>query len=189
MNDHTESTIEARYSGDLWDDIWQQLNQAVTDPRHQWRRPVAATVDERGLPRARTLVLRGVDQQRKKLFFYTDHRSPKSSQLSNTPYAALVFFDPLLNWQLRIEADIRVLCSGPEVEKAWQDVRHRASAADYLSLDAPGSPLSNEERLPPGQHALGIMEASVREMDWLELSRDGHVRALVSEADVCWLVP
>jgi pyridoxamine 5'-phosphate oxidase len=49
-----------------------------------------ATATKAGMPSARMVVLRGVDERG--FVFYTDYRSAKSRELAENPNAALVFF-------------------------------------------------------------------------------------------------
>jgi pyridoxamine 5'-phosphate oxidase len=59
-----------------------------------------ATVDERGAPDARMVVLRGVDERG--FAFYTSHGSPKGRDLDRDPRAALVFHWNELERQVRV---------------------------------------------------------------------------------------
>jgi len=59
-----------------------------------------ATVKPDGTPAARMVLLKGVDHG---LRFYTNLKSPKAQQLRHNPYAAVVFFWPELERQVRIE--------------------------------------------------------------------------------------
>lgn len=59
-----------------------------------------ATVREDGTPSARMVLLKGIDHGFR---FYTNLNSPKAQELRKNPYAALVFFWPELERQVRIE--------------------------------------------------------------------------------------
>ena len=169
--------------------IWQQLEQAVTCREHAWRIPVLANVDGRGLPQARTVVLRGVDATSQQLRIFTDHRSPKALAFASRPQAVLVFWSGVLSWQLRVVVDVRIETGGPLVDEGWERLSRTAAAADYLSTQAPGSPIQSDSTQSAGEHALGIMIAHVRSIDWLELSAQGHRRARLTDEDFQWLVP
>jgi pyridoxamine 5'-phosphate oxidase len=57
---------------------------------------IVGTLDERGDPRARTVLCRGVDTLRGALFFYTNRDSAKGRQLAGRARASTVFYwDPL----------------------------------------------------------------------------------------------
>jgi pyridoxamine 5'-phosphate oxidase len=59
-----------------------------------------ATASEEGAPSARTVLLKGFDERG--FVFFTDYRSRKGVELKNNPRAALVFYWPELERQVRI---------------------------------------------------------------------------------------
>jgi pyridoxamine 5'-phosphate oxidase len=57
---------------------------------------IVGTLDERGHPRARTVLCRGVDAARGALLFYTNRDSAKGRQIAARPNAsAVMYWDPL----------------------------------------------------------------------------------------------
>lgn len=196
--------------------VWSQLVRASLDRHHEWRTPVLASTGLDGIAQARTVVLRQVDSAASHLFFYTDRRSPKVLELSAVPAAMLVFWSRRLSWQLRVRVKIDIAQDGPLVASAWSAVAQSPSAGDYLSGMAPGDRLpeaadipevpggpgrlqpaepqgiptvSAPGNLPSSPHHLAVMRAAVQSIDWLELSRAGHRRALLTDGTVQWLVP
>ena len=174
---------------DIRQRIWVELQRATHDRHHEWRTPVVATVGADGLPGARTVVLRHADVKSASLAFYTDSRSPKVAELQAAPQAALVFWSKRLSWQLRVSARVRVETAGPLLDAAWLRISQSPAAADYLSATAPGSPLCQPNNAPNPQHHLAILIAQVDILDWLELARTGHRRALLTPHCVQWCVP
>jgi len=63
-----------------------------------------ATVDTRGCPHARVVLLRGIE--RRGLVFYTNYQSAKGQELAENPNAAVVLFWPELERQVRVEGKI-----------------------------------------------------------------------------------
>jgi hypothetical protein len=177
--------------------IWKELGRASLDRHHEWRTPVLASADADGLPDARTVVLRQVDAGAGLLTFYTDSRSPKVAQLQAQASAMLVFWSARLSWQLRVRVACSVTTSGPEVDTLWQGVKQSAAAGDYLSPLPPGAVLplgggtadAAEAIVPASMHSFALLRAQVLQMDWLELSRDGHRRAQLSAKTWDWLTP
>jgi hypothetical protein len=177
--------------------IWKELGRASLDRHHEWRTPVLASADADGLPDARTVVLRQVDAGAGLLTFYTDSRSPKVAQLQAKAPAVLVFWSARLSWQLRVRVTCSVITSGPEVEALWQGVKQSAAAGDYLSALPPGALLPQSSGMadapkasvPAPTHSFALLRAQVLQMDWLELSRDGHRRAQLSANTWEWLTP
>lgn len=82
-----------------------------------------ATVDSQGLPHARVVLLKGIDDQG--MVFYTNYHSHKGSELSNVPHAALVFWWPTLARQVRIEGRVEQVSSSES--DAYFASRPRAS--------------------------------------------------------------
>ena len=177
--------------------IWKELGRASLDRHHEWRTPVLASTDANGLADARTVVLRQVDAVAGQLTFYTDSRSPKVAQLHAQASAMLVFWSARLSWQLRVRVACTVITSGPEVEALWQGVSQSAAAGDYLSPRPPGAVLppssgpadAAKANAPAPTHSFALLRAQVLQMDWLALSRDGHLRAQLSADTWAWLTP
>jgi pyridoxamine 5'-phosphate oxidase len=63
-----------------------------------------ATATPDGRPSARLVLLKGVDEQG--FVFYTDYRSRKGEELSANPIAALVFYWPEIDRQVRITGSV-----------------------------------------------------------------------------------
>ncbi|MCZ4223192.1 pyridoxamine 5'-phosphate oxidase [Pedobacter rhodius] len=66
-----------------------------------------ATADKSGKPDARIVLLKGVDEDGFR--FFTNYLSAKGKELKRNPYAALVFFWPDLERQVRIEGTVEKL--------------------------------------------------------------------------------
>lgn len=172
--------------------IWKELGRASQDRHHAWRTPVLATASEDGGVNARTVVLRSVDAGLGTLSVFTDRRSAKVSDLAHWSNAQFVFWSARLHWQLRVRVAVSVQSSGPEVAALWQRVSQSASAHDYLSPVAPGTPLVEADPDAParvGEHHFTLLTAKVTEMDWLELDRAGHRRARIRPDEWQWLTP
>ncbi len=65
-----------------------------------------ATVDADGHPSARMVLLKGVDSG---FVFYSNYTSRKGRALAQTPYAALVFYWPQLERQVRVEGQVETM--------------------------------------------------------------------------------
>lgn len=173
--------------------IWRELGRATQDRHHAWRTPVLSTSNVEGLVNARTVVLRQVDADAKQLHIYTDTRSCKVEELQSQANAVFVFWSARLRWQLRVRVLTTVMTAGPEVERLWERVKQSASAGDYLTIAAPGTPiLSNEKAVSRDDEKtphFALVNARVVEIDWLELARSGHRRARITADDWEWLTP
>jgi len=82
-----------------------------------------ATADKAGRPHARIVLLKGVDKDGFR--FFTNYLSAKGKELKRNPYAALVFFWPELERQVRIEGTVEKL--DKETSEAYFNTRPVAS--------------------------------------------------------------
>lgn len=176
--------------------IWNELCRASLDRHHEWRTPVIATATKDGTVNARTVVLRSVNRNEELLEIYTDSRSSKFTELSQNPSAQFVFWSTRLNWQLRVRTTCTLLSSGPYVDSVWQNVKQSPSSGDYLTLTAPGSAIdptsdqvNHKEQNKELSHYFAVISCKITEIDWLELSRGGHRRAMLKDKQWQWLVP
>ena len=63
-----------------------------------------ATADRQGRPAARIVLLKGIDERG--FVFFTNYESRKGRDLAENPQAALAFFWPLLDRQVRVEGRV-----------------------------------------------------------------------------------
>lgn len=178
---------------EIRDQIWKELRRATQDRHHDWRTPVFATSGLTNAVNARTVVLRAVDSKANKLQIYTDARSSKASEIATQEQAIFVFWSSKLSWQLKVQVRASLITSGSQVQQTWAQVKQTASAKDYLSNFAPGTPITahyqkGEQDQSNSSH-FALVNAEIVDMDWLELARSGHRRAKISHDSWEWLVP
>ncbi|MCX8004319.1 MAG: pyridoxamine 5'-phosphate oxidase [Burkholderiaceae bacterium] len=82
-----------------------------------------ATADAAGRPSARIVLLKGFDARG--FVFFTNYDSRKGSELAANPHAALLFFWPELERQVRIEGEVARV--GADESDAYFDSRPLAS--------------------------------------------------------------
>ncbi len=179
--------------------LWQQLAAATHDKQHAWRHPVLATVDD-GMADARTVILREVDLQQKQLMTFSDDRAAKVRQLLRHPRATMVMWSPALNWQLRCHVLLSLEMTGLAATSRWARIKLTPAAQDYLARLPPGAPRStpgdesdDAGTLPAAdtlkREYFSVINAQVMAIDWLELHREGHRRALFDDQGARWLQP
>ncbi|MDH4654943.1 MULTISPECIES: pyridoxamine 5'-phosphate oxidase [unclassified Pseudomonas] len=78
-----------------------------------------ATVDTEGRPHCRVLLLKGLDERG--FTFFSNYDSAKGDQLSANPFAAMTFFWPALERQVRIEGKVERV--SPAESDAYYQVR------------------------------------------------------------------
>lgn len=88
--------------------IWDGLAAALREEDLPFKVMQAATVGLDGFPNVRTVLLRGVSEQKNLLTFHTDLRSPKSAEPGREPRIALVGVDPVRSRQIRVFGRARI---------------------------------------------------------------------------------
>ena len=178
-------------------EVWQQLVLASQDKQHEWRTPVLATVDGDSAD-ARTVILREVDPHQKQLLSFTDDRAGKVAQLLRHPHGSMVMWSRALGWQLRCRVLLSLEMTGLAATSRWAKIKLTPAAQDYLARLPPGAPLNPAElRETPDAPAAGplkreyfaVVSAQVLSIDWLELHRSGHRRAVFDDRGARWVQP
>lgn len=175
--------------GAIETEIWHQLEQAPGDKQHAWRSPVLATVMGDAAD-ARTVILREVDRPNRRLVTFTDARAAKVAQLTERPRATFVMWSSALAWQLRCRVNLSVETSGLAATSRWVQIKTSPAAQDYLSRNAPGTAIESPDNLatePLERAHFAVVNAEVLAIDWLEIHRDGHRRAVFDAQGARWV--
>jgi hypothetical protein len=138
---------------------------------------VLATVGADGAPRARLLVLRGVDHAGSRLWLHSDARAGKISDIVAEPRVALTFWDPGRMLQLRLEGTAERVRDGDQLEAAWLRVP-ALSRRNYASADPPGGPLGGGGLLADGRRNFAVIMVVARRLEWLWLGAEPHLRGM-----------
>ena len=157
-------------------EVWATLGRAAVDKQSPLRWFTLATVSPDGQPEARTVVLRGVDRSLRRLTLYTDRRAAKVLALTANPTASCHFFDARRMLQYRLVGKAEILTEGPR----WDEHFHRlppTATEDYAALLAPGSVGVSKRDTALAADYFTVVDVTVDSLDWLNLSRDGHLRA------------
>ena len=80
------------------------LNEAISAEVHEPTAMVLSTVSAEGAPSSRVVLLKGIDDG--SMLFYTNYDSRKGRELMQNSRAALLFFWPELERQVRIEGTV-----------------------------------------------------------------------------------
>ena len=141
---------------------------------------------------ARTVILREVDARQKQLLTFTDDRAGKVAQLLRHPRATLVMWSPALGWQLRCRVMLSLEMTGLAATSRWARIKLTPAAQDYLARLPPGAPLDGAVSVAPEplkREYFAVICAQVLAIDWLELQRAGHRRAVFDEHGGRWVQP
>ncbi len=155
----------------------------------------------------RIVVLRGVSQKDKKIWFHSDIRSNKIKVLKSNPLSSLLFYDKSEKIQLRISCNSKINYQNDITEKSWKKTAHMSRQC-YLGKKAPGeistvstSGLSKNvddlkysiEESEIGYKNFCLVENFINSIEWLYLAAKGHRRAYFNlnnnSLEKKWLIP
>lgn len=119
--------------------VWfeQALSSEVMEPNAM----SLATASKQGKPSARTVLLKGFDAQGFR--FFTNYESRKGRELLENPHAALCFFWPELERQVRIEGNVSKISREESI--AYFNERPRLSRLGALASDQSRTIASRKE--------------------------------------------
>lgn len=105
-------------------------------------RMTLATVGKDGMPSARMVLLKQVDTRG--FVFYTNLNSHKAKQLNENPKAALCFYWPSIQRQVRVQGDVEPV-SDEEADSYFHTRPRGSQIGAWASLQS--QPLANEQQL------------------------------------------
>lgn len=171
--------------GACLDELWLRLEQGARDRRSAFHTPTLATVDALGRPRARTVVLRGVDRASAGLRVHCDLRSDKAGEIGAGGRFALHAYDAPAKMQLRIEGGGTLHTDDALTDDAWAGAQ-AMSRVGYGSLPGPGTAIGTggayalpgpEAALRLGRPHFAVLALAAERLDFLTLDRRGNRRA------------
>ncbi|AOJ77614.1 pyridoxamine 5'-phosphate oxidase family protein [Burkholderia ubonensis] len=172
----------------VYDRLWSCLESGVGPQRSPFTMLQAATLGLDGAPKVRTLVLRQVRRAGHVLSFHTDARSEKVAELRRDPRIALIGVDLDALVQIRVEGVASICADEAQRRAVWQASRphtlllYRAPLPPGTPIDAPGhahvAPAPSTASAADGYANFCVLDVAVTRIDWLDLARSGHRRAL-----------
>ena len=155
----------------------------------------------------RMVVLRGIDEKEKKMWFHSDIRSNKIKILKSNSEGTLLFYDKSEKIQLRIFGYTKINYKNDITKKSWEKTVHMSRQC-YLGNEAPGSialqPTSGlasdvdnlkytMKESETGYENFCVIETFIRSIEWLYLAAKGHRRAYFllknNSLEKKWLIP
>ncbi len=114
----SDGLSEAELQADPYDQFLLWFDQAMVTEGENVNGMTLATTTPEGYPSARIVLLKGIDHG---FLFYTNYRSRKGAELEMNPRAAIVFWWPTLNRQVRAEGIVERV--SPENSDAYFESR------------------------------------------------------------------
>jgi pyridoxamine 5'-phosphate oxidase len=175
----------------ILDNIWNNLSQSTDDLAHPWRLPALSSQGLNG-PTVRTVVLRSSDQQKRLITSHTDVRSTKIPSFRKDSRTSWLFYNPITKEQVRANGRAIIQHNNQLTRLAWAKTPLE-NQYNYATLLPPGSKIENptpEQRdatnSPDPYLNFAIIECNITEIDWLQLSSNGHRRALFNWNGDTW---
>ncbi len=169
---------------------WTMLQAGAQSHRHPFHLPVMANPAS-GSFGVRTVVLRQVNTQAKTLGFHTDIRSGKWAEMCRDPRVSWLFYAQEERIQLRLQGIATCYTGDAEARRVWDNSPLHCRRV-YMGEEVPGHPAAAATHgLPPdllqrvpsaaeaeqGWKHFGLVITRIERMEWLKLSRSGHLRA------------
>ena len=190
----------------IYSKIWNLLKTGLQNRDAPFHIPVFICGNE-NKSNGRMVVLRGIDEKEKKIWFHSDIRSNKIKILKSNSEGTLLFYDKSEKIQLRIFGYTKINYKNDMAKKSWGKTAHMSRQC-YLGNKSPGSntlePASGLtsdvenfkytiEESEIGFENFCIVETFIKSIEWLYLAAKGHRRAYFSlknnSLEKKWLIP
>jgi 3-hydroxyisobutyrate dehydrogenase len=192
--------------GKVYSKIWNLLKLGLQNRDAPFHVPVFIC-GNKNKSDGRMVVLRGIDEKEKKIWFHSDIRSNKIKILKSNSEGTLLFYDKSEKIQLRIFGYTKINYKNDMAKESWKKTAHMSRQC-YLGNKAPGSnalePASGLtsdienfkytiEESEIGYENFCIVETFIKSIEWLYLAARGHRRAYFSlknnSLEKKWLIP
>tara|TARA_B100001245_G_C22663180_1_gene324929 strand:- start:4 stop:618 length:615 start_codon:yes stop_codon:yes gene_type:complete len=190
----------------VYSKIWNLLKMGLQNRDAPFHIPVFICSNENRSD-GRIVVLRGIEEKEKKIWFHSDVRSNKVKILKSNSEGTLLFYDKSEKIQLRIFGYTKINYKNDITKKSWGKTAHMSRQC-YLGNKAPGSnaleatsgltsdienfKYTNEES-EIGYENFCVVEIFIKSIEWLYLAAKGHRRAYFSlknnSLEKKWLIP
>ncbi len=150
------------------------VNEAFVVKDHPFRYPTLATVSKNG-PQQRTLVLRAFNPLNWTFTFYTDHRSNKVQELNEDNRAALHFYEPKQQLQMRWLGTVKIEHQNELSTSVLKDIP-MDRRMDYESILAPGADYIENLEKSSAEDNFALLVFKAKSLDYLQLNAEDHLR-------------
>ena len=186
--------------------IWKLLNEGLRNRDASFHIPVFVCGEKNKFD-SRIVVLRGVSETEKKIWFHSDIRSNKVKVLKSNSEANFLFYDKSEKVQLRINGLSKINYKNDITLDSWKKTAHMSRQC-YLGDKAPGSNAAtatsgltedvdnlkySKEESEIGYENFCVIEVFIKSIEWLYLAAKGHRRAYFllknNSLEKKWLIP
>ena len=190
----------------IYSKVWDLLNFGLKNRDAPFHIPVFICSGI-GESDGRIVVLRGINEVEKKIWFNTDIRSNKIKILKLNPKGIFLFYDKSEKIQLRISVKIKINYKNDITKSSWGKTAHMSRQC-YLGDKAPGTDITTGtsgltedidnykytiEESENGYKNFCVIECFLENIEWLYLAAKGHRRASFNLKNKLiekkWLIP
>ncbi|MEM9781750.1 MAG: pyridoxamine 5'-phosphate oxidase family protein [Pseudomonadota bacterium] len=160
---------------------WARLTRGAADKRAAFNAVSLSTLGAQGWPEMRSVILRRVDPDQRRLIVHTDRRSTKVGEIEADGRVSLLFWDPRAKLQLRVWGQAQVVTNEPLADEEWARLSPPGRRIYRVPL-TPGRMIEGPEQADgsiegDGRDAFAVVPITVMRLDWLHLRSGGHRRA------------
>lgn len=153
-----------------------------------------ASVNERGGPEVRTIVLRQFELETPALYFVTDFRSSKQREIHRNNLVALAGYDPATRVQFRFKGNAASVTDEAERAAQWGKLSQRTRDTFHLPVgsgnvmhsDGTIIDLDEHDDLTPYER-FSLMRVELTSVDRLDVSQEEHVRFCFWRTETGWI--
>ena len=186
--------------------IWNLLEMGLAKRDSSFHLPVFINGNQNIID-GRIVVLRGISEIERKIWFHSDIRSKKVKIIKSNSQANLLFYDKSEKIQLRVSGVAKINYKNEVAEKSWKKTAHMSRQC-YLGEFSPGSNASkptsglsqmiDDSKYSIEESEIGfknfcVIETHIKSIEWLYLAAKGHRRAYFNldkkEIEKKWLIP
>ncbi len=170
---------------------WKKLINGSVKKKNGYRTMCVGTVDENNIAAMRIVVNRKVDELQKTIYFHTDNRSRKFSDLEQDNRISLLFYDARQRVQIVVKAYATLNTDTFLTHDRWKATSPQARLG-YMTLEPPNTKsnrptLGHEERFAsikpldeesnPFEKNFSVVACAVYELEFLYLDFHGNRKA------------
>jgi len=187
----------------MYQEEMKKCRDAVKDGKHPYHIFTFSTIKDKKWPEIRTVVLRDFKLKPNVIYFNTDYRSPKISQMKNNNNCCALFYDDIGKVQIRFHAKASIHYQDSMTHEIWKKTALQSRKC-YMGEMNPSSeiqewhpnfPISYLKKDPKSEHSeegfrnFTCIKLDVSETEILKLYHDGHVRFKIKNEILNFIAP
>jgi 3-hydroxyisobutyrate dehydrogenase len=169
---------------------WELLQEAVGNSKKGMHKVIVGSANN-GIACLRTVILRRVDMDDKKIYFHSDIRSPKVEIIGSNGHLSWLAYDQERRSQIRLSGNTIIHHRDALCREHWENTAHyskRCYIQDFspgAGVESPHEPLKHEleqfqytsEESEKGFRHFVVVKTRVDWMDWYFTHNKGNRRA------------